>query len=128
MGSTTQIVNRQGVMAPGQIFDSGPLQVGPAVTLGVGTHVGAALRDTRLFMASDAAGTMEVFQAKDFTSINTFPTPPAGRVQTTTIPYVPGVGVTPAPINLSAPYIRFKYTNGGVASTFTDLWSVVTED
>jgi hypothetical protein len=128
MGATTQILNRQGVMAPGQVFDSGPFQVAPVVPFGAGGKHGAALRDARLFMASDQAGSMQVFQAQDFASINTFPTPPAGRVQTTTIAYVPGAGVTPPAIPISAPYIRFKYTNGGAASTFTDLWSATTED
>lgn len=128
MGATTQIFNRQGVLAPGQVFDSGPIQVGPAVYLGGGTKTSAALRDARLFVASDQAGTMEVFQGLDFASMNTFPTPPAGRVNNTSIPYLPGAGMIPTPIVVSAPYIRFKYTNGIVAATFTDLWSVTTEE
>ena len=128
MGATTQILNRQGVMAPGQVFDSGPFQVAPVVPFGAGGRSGAALRDARLFIAAAAGGTMQVFQAQDFASINTFPTPPAGRVQVTTIVYVAGAGVTPPPINISAPYIRFKYTNGGAAASFADLWSATTED
>ena len=127
MSATSQLLNRQGVMAPGQVFDTGPMQVAPVVPFGQGTRTPAALRDLRLFLASDAGGTMQVFQAQDFAAINTFPTPPAGRVQTTTIVYVAGSGVTPAPINISAPYVRCKYTNGGAASTFTDLWGAVTE-
>jgi hypothetical protein len=128
VGATSQILNFQGAMAAGQVFDTGPMQVAPVVPFGEGTRTPAALRDMRLFIASDQGGTMEVFQAHDFASINTFPTPHAGRVQTTTIAYAPGSGATPTPITISAPYVRCKYTNGGVPSTFTDLWAVVTED
>lgn len=127
MGATTQLLNRQGVMAPGQTFDTGPQQVAPIVPLGQGTKTPAAMRDIRLFIASDVAGSMQVWQAQDFATINTFPTPPAGRVAVTPIAYAPGAGLV-AQVTVSAPYVRMKYTNGGVAATFADMWAAVTED
>jgi len=127
MGSTTQFLNRQGVMAPAQTFDTGPMQVAPIVNFGQGVKTPASLRDLRLFIASNVAGVMQVWQAQDFATLNTFPTPPAGRVAVTTIAYGPGAGLVQT-IQVSAPYVRLKYTNGGGAALFADMWAAVTED
>jgi hypothetical protein len=114
------------ILNPGDSTESGVIHAGPT---GIGV---ITVEDTpatvTLTVASDQNGTGFIWQAQNELDLGLPPGAPPGlpaAVLENQLVYVAGVPAT-LTVNVSFPFIRVRFTNGGVGTTVFRLYSFMT--